>query len=300
MNPVRAKFLGILWILLACLLAIFADAIYKNIQKTAPMNVVQVLCLKHFFSFLTTIAFLLITKRSLEYKPEYKLESIRGVLIFLSSLAWYYGLYEASLSSSSLIALLQPVFIMIFAGIILKEEIVISKLLVMGMMLICIFSINWYIGRSFFAGGIIFITIAVILFSVLDVLTKSLSINNKGAVTNTFYSNMFTVVFSFSGALFIEFVNPTLYQISLLALLGVVHTFMTLAFILAFEKAELNILAPYKYSEIIFAIIIDYTVFANIPDKLTKYQALCILPCSLITLIIDRIRMNKLSNLTNK
>lgn len=295
MNSVYQKFIGILWILAACLLAIFADATYQNIQKTATMHVVEILCFKHFFSFIGTIALLIITKKSLKYKPEYKLESIRGALIFLSTLLWYYGLCIASLSASALIALMQPVFIMLFAGLILKEQVIFSKLFVMLIMLGSIFFLNIHIGKSFFAGGTVFLLIAVTLFSALDVITKKLSLNHQDAMTNTFYSNMFSTVFSLSGLAFIEFIKPNLYQLSLLALLGLIHNFMTLAFILAFEKADLNILAPYKYSEILFAVVIDYTLFSNIPDKLTQYQAMCILTCSIIILIIDRIRLKKLA-----
>lgn len=76
-------------------------------------------------------------------------------------------------------------------------------------------------------------------------------------------------------------------KIIILLALGSIYNFMTLCFIQAFKKAEVNVLAPYKYSETVFGVTLDSIFFASTPNTTTLIYGLCILPSAIINSILE-------------
>ena len=135
----------------------------------------------------------------------------------------------------------------------------------------------------------------------MDAITKKIILENNDSITNTFYSIIFTTIPGFMIILYKvgiihQHIDCNIIQAIKLLIIGILNIFCLFLFILAFKKADLNFLAIYKYSETIFGFIADYVIFSNLPNKITQLYGLCIIPASILVILVDRIKPKTLKS----
>ena len=95
-----------------------------------------------------------------------------------------------------------------------------------------------------------------------------------------FYYHAGGMVF-FVGPAWYVWVTPEGYQWLLMFMIGVFTTLGMIGFIRGFSAGEASIVGPMEYTRLIYAALLGYYLFAEIPDIWTGLGALIIVGCTL-------------------
>jgi S-adenosylmethionine uptake transporter len=112
---------------------------------------------------------------------------------------------------------------------------------------------------------------AAILFAMSDVLAKKM-VATENTQTMLFYFAVGTTVITLVPAIYV-WETPSLYQLGMLALLGIGGNLIQVCMIRAFSATEASALSPFRYVEFIFAALFGFAFFAEVPTLITMLGA---------------------------
>ncbi|XMB66916.1 DMT family transporter [Mycoplasmatota bacterium zrk1] len=188
----------------------------------------------------------------------------RCILGFLGIIAYYYAIDNMILSDAAILNKLNPFFVILFSVLLLKEKLK-----------------DYQVISIIFAFlGALFVIKPTFDFSMLPALAALVSaVFAGGAYTAirsisgkvspsiiVFYFSLFTSVMTFIILLGNEIVIPDFRQALGLILMGLSATAAQVLMTSAYKYAEASRISIYNYSSIIFALIMTYTFFDDIPD----------------------------------
>lgn len=81
---------------------------------------------------------------------------------------------------------------------------------------------------------------------------------------------------------------PTLYELMLLLLVGVISSIAQWVGVTAYQLAQANVVANVEYVKIIYALIIGYCLFAEVPDAVALTGVLVIITSAVIPWLLKR------------
>lgn len=109
--------------------------------------------------------------------------------------------------------------------------------------------------------------VGAILFALSDVVVKKM-VATENTQTMLFYFAVGTALITLLPALYV-WKTPSLYQLGMLALLGIGGSLIQVCMIRAFSATDVSALLPFRYVEFIFAALFGFMFFTEIPTLVT-------------------------------
>jgi S-adenosylmethionine uptake transporter len=122
-------------------------------------------------------------------------------------------------------------------------------------------------------------TISAFLFAVQDVMIKKMVLQ-ENRVTMLLYFAVVASLFAFPPAILV-WKTPTVWEISLLLVLGLFANLIQYFIFKAFESADLSALAPYRYIEFLISALAGFIFFLEIPGLNVVIGATILIPSTL-------------------
>ena len=241
------------------------DALAKHLSIS--MDVFQITWARYFFTVVFTLSLMVFFYReTLVWSKRPKLQLIRGFILAFSTLCFFYSISVISLPKALTLAFVAPITCTALSPIFLNEKVGIRR---------------WSAVLVGFLGTLIVIrpgfidvnlaTLAAlacgICYGFYLVITRKLSTSDNSLLTLLFTGVVGLAIIS----LFVPsvWVNPTLNQWIMMAIIGLIASVAHLFIILSLKYADASKLAPLGYTEIITNIIISYYIFNELPNNWT-------------------------------
>lgn len=201
---------------------------------------------------------------------------IRAILGLLGNLGFFYACQVMNLTDATTIRQLTPFFIVLLAGIFLRESIQIRQIF---LFVLAFFGALMVIKPGLninYIPGIISIIAALISAWAHVIVRKLRETDNPLVIVNYF------AFFSFISATIIllinkQFITPTLLDFMLFFLLGILGFFAQFTLTIAYKIAPAGLISFYMYLMIIFAAFFDIMFFNLIPDNFSIVGAIVVL-----------------------
>ncbi len=270
------SFVGIAWLLGGFVLLVLSDATAKwLVQSHSVMQVVSlrasvlVLCLAVFFSF---------KNREVLHPGNLKMQLTRGSFACCSQYLFIFGLTYVQLAEAAAAAYLGPVILTALAPFILGERVGIHR---WGAVLLGFIGMLIMLRPSSdnIAWAMLLPACSAVFGALRDLTTRKMR-GTGHPVTVLLYSNL--IIASVGMPFLLSSWQPfTVQQIGLLilssALIGVAH----LMHIQAFRIEEASVLAPFRYSGIIWSVLFGYLIWGVLPDRWVMVGALVVITSGL-------------------
>ena len=269
---------------------IATSIMYALIKYLKDFSVYQII----FFRALVTLAFttplILLTKIKILGNNKLILLS-RAFLGLISMVFFFQSIKYLDLGVTVSIRYTSPIFATIFAVFLLKEKIKIIQWFFILISFIGVILIN-IIGIKIELIGFLFALLSAIFLGLVFVITNKIG-NTENPLVILNYFMLIALIFS--GLMSIDsWVNPSFSELMLLIGSGGLGYTGVFYMTKSFQNSKVSILAPIKYLEVIFAIIIGFYFFK---EEYTEYSLLGIflilIGVTLNTLFKDRHILSK-------
>ncbi|MGI6409189.1 MAG: DMT family transporter [Thiopseudomonas sp.] len=198
------------------------------------------------------------------YRPV--LQLLRGISLLGVSLLLITGLRFIPLAEATAVIFLAPVFVTLLSALLLRETVVQSQWLAVGLGLLGV-GLIVRPGGALFSWPILLPLAAAICFAIYQLLTRMLAGKDHPATSN-FYSGLIGSLLLAPVALLQldelqQMSTPTL---GMLLALGAIAMTAHMLLTLAFRYASAVVLAPFTYVQIISAVVVGWLAFDQLPD----------------------------------
>jgi len=272
-NPLH----GIAFMIFMTVCFSFLDASAKYISGELPL--LMVLWGRYVFHFLfVTLLFFRRAHWNIIYTQRIKLQILRSILLFGAGVTFWGALMFLPLADCVVIAFASPLLVTALSVPFLGERVGIHR---WGSVLFGLLGVVIVIrpGMGMLHWVSILPLIAAFFYANIQITTRILG-RTDHALTTLFYSSAGGLIFS-SIPVFFVWVTPSLEQWLVLVWLGffgaVGHYFM----IKAFELAPVSLLVPFDYTTIIWATLLGFILFKDLPDAWTIIGAIIIISSGL-------------------
>ena len=253
---------GILLICAAVFLFASSDALSKYLTNFYP--VVMVLWVR----YVVHVSLMLVVLRPPSFKTlivtqNPKLQIIRGLCMVNTNLMFISALHFIPLAEGTAIIYLSPLLVTAMSGPLLGERITRLQWIAVAIGFIGVLFIVRPGGSMFHPVALLALG-AALSFSVYQIITRKLNHTDKSSTTN-FISGLISALVT-SVLLPFFWKTPTLYFALLMVLLGISALVSHLWMTKAYQHAKPSTLAPFSYTQLLFAGLIGYIFFNQIPD----------------------------------
>lgn len=187
-----------------------------------------------------------------------KLLLFRAILGVFSMTLFFLSIKYLGVGVSVSIRYLSPLFGTIFALIFLKEEVKLIQWFFILLALLGVYFIKAF-EQNISSVGILFALLSAISVGIIFVITSKIG-NSENSLVIVNYFMFLTLIFSALTS-FSYWVSPNLKELLLLLFSGVFGFLGVFYMTKSFQNSKVNIVAPIKYLEVIFAIIIGFFYF---------------------------------------
>jgi drug/metabolite transporter (DMT)-like permease len=255
--------------------SVFFGTVMLSFLKIAQEDVnVYVAGFFRFFLGLLIILPYIIKKKDVVLKTTHlKQHFLRAILGLPAMLLYFSALVLLPIEKLTAISFVVPLIVTILAVFFLDEKIYIYRTLA----LILGFSGMLVIIRPGFVDisiGVYMVLFSALLWSINIIITKKIS-KNDSAITILAYQSIFMSLLSFFIVLFF-WEMPSIKTFIYLILAALCGTVLHLTLNHAFKLVDVSMTQPYSFLNLVFASIIGYFVFDEIPDLYTWIGALII------------------------
>ncbi len=192
-----------------------------------------------------------------------KLQIIRGLCMVNTNLMFISALHFIPLAEGTAIIYLSPLLVTAMSGPLLGERIARLQWIAVAIGFIGVLFIVRPGGSMFHPVALLALG-AALSFSVYQIITRKLNHTDRSSTTN-FISGLISALVT-SVLLPFFWKTPTLYFALLMVLLGISALVSHLWMTKAYQHAKPSTLAPFSYTQLLFAGLIGYIFFNQIPD----------------------------------
>jgi len=253
--------LGVLLILASCLTLATHDGLSKYLTQLYPVFLI----IWGRYLAQSTLMFALFTPRMgrrVFHTLRLKLQICRGLSLVCVSMLFISGLSYIPLAEATAVIFLTPLLVTI-ASALLGEQVSRAQWLAVGCGLIGVMIIVRP-GGALFTPAILLPLGAALSFTVYQLITRRLSATDHPVTSNFITSLVGSLVMSVP--VIFNWQTPTLHDALLMAALGAMAMSGHLLLTNAFRFATAAALAPFTYSQIIFAGVVGLIAFGHTPD----------------------------------
>lgn len=251
--------IGIIWFVVHCLMFSLISITTKFLLSS--LHVAEIVFFQTFIGTLILLPMVLRKhKISLTLKSS-KIHLLRAFFWFLATVLFFISIQYIRMPKAIAISFAVPLFTTIMAVIFLKEKLYRHRTIALifgfiGMMVII------QPGFDDFKMASLLVVAASFCWSITDIMIKNLS-KSHHAIVNTFFFAMFSAICAFPFAV-IFWETPNLKEISMLIFLGILFVFNMYSVSKSYEHAELTIIMPFAFTQLIFIAILSYIFFGEI------------------------------------
>lgn len=256
---------GILAMSLAMAFFIANDALVKQVSATLPGP--QLI----FIRGLMATTLLLIMAQAMGHLKNWRLMVskrlwIRGSVDAAASLAYLTAVFHLPLGNATAINLSSPLFITAFSIVFFKEQVAFQR----GLLILLGFSGVLLVVQPSSEGFNVYAWLAVLatlLHATRDTLTRSIGLHVPALLITL--STAVSVALAAGGIALTQTWTPV-DSISLALLFGA-SLFLSMAYyllIVAMRSGEMSLVAPFRYSGLLFALLLGYMVWDDVPNVL--------------------------------
>jgi drug/metabolite transporter (DMT)-like permease len=229
------------------------------------------------------------TKLNVFKTSHLKVHFLRVLINYPSMLLFFYGINFVTIEKANSLTFIVPFIATILAVIFLKEKIYVYRIfaLVLGFIGMLIIIRPGMIEVSY---GVYMILISSFLWAVMIIITKILS-KDESAITILSYQYLLMFVISFVFALF-NWQTPSQETVFYLFLAGLSGTIFHLTLYQAYKLVDVSLVQPYSFLVLVFASILGYFVFDEVPDIYT-WIGTSIIFVGIIIISIREMQINK-------
>ncbi|MGD9944971.1 MAG: DMT family transporter [Burkholderiaceae bacterium] len=216
---------------------------------------------------------------------------VRSLLDALGTCCYLWSLMHLPLPNAVAIGLAAPLFLVVFAVILLRERVDASRWLAIavgftGVLLIIQPSAT---GFNLFA---LVCLLGVLFHALRDLLTRTIQVAVPAIIIMLTGSVMITL---FAGAVsIVQGWQPlTALAAGLLALAAVFLSVGGILVIAAMRNGELSVVAPFRYSGLLFALILGYLIWGDVPNVLAWCGIVLLIGAGLYILHRERARSER-------
>jgi len=230
---------------------------YIIITYLNRFSVFQILFFRSIGSLIITIPLIKIKKIPVLGNNK-KILLLRAILGVFSMTLFFSSIKYIGVGMSVSIRYLSPIFATIFALIFLKEKVKLIQWFFILLTLLGVYFIKGF-EQSISSTGILFAILSAISIGLIFVITSKIG-DSENSLVIVNYFMFLTFIF---GALtsFSYWVTPNLKEFLLLLFSGIFGFIGIFYMTKSFQKSKVFLVAPLKYTEVIFAIIIGYFYF---------------------------------------
>jgi len=235
------------------IISVIAFAVMNALVKYLTMfSVYQIV----FFRSIGTIAItvpLAITKKVNFFGKKKKFLLLRGVLGVISLTCFFQSLNYLSIGTAVSLRYLSPIFAAIFALFFLKEKIKPIQWLLFFIAFVGVLIIKGF-GVEVNSLGLLFVSISAITLGLIFIVIRKIGNSENPLVIINYFMIMALL---FGGFMSINnWITPNANEWLLLLSLGIFGYFGQLYLTKAFQSYETSVIAPLKYLEVIFTMLI--------------------------------------------
>ena len=270
--PLKTQLGGIGFMLAMTMCFSTLDASAKFV--TNELSLWMVMWGRYLFHFLLIAVFFLRgTPGKIIKTQNLKMQILRSFMIFSAGITFWAGLMYLPLADCTVMAFISPLLVTVLAVLFLGESFGSHrwKVVILGLVGVLIVIRP---GMGIVSWAMVLPLMAAAFYATLQITTRVLG-QQDTALTTLFYTSICGVVFSSVMVVFF-WQSPTLYQWLMLVWLGLIgasgHFFM----IKAFERAPASLLAPFDYTTLVWATLLGYFIFGDLPDGWTILGAVII------------------------
>jgi len=215
------------------------------------------------------------------------LQVARGLGVVGSSVLFVYGIKQMTMAQATTISFLSPLLITVLSIPLLKEVVGVRRWgAVMAGMLGMLIVVRP--GTGGFQPAALFGVASSFCWAIALIITRKMAAIDPPQTTILWSAGIGAGVLSLM--LPLAFTWPTLPQVWLMLMLGVLASVGQWMVVLAHRHAGASLLAPFTYTQLIWVSIAGYLVFANVPDRWTLVGAGIIVASGLYTAHRERVR----------
>ena len=206
----------------------------------------------------------------------YKLHSVRGILMTLTYYFIVKGIIILPLSIAYPIILSAPVLLSLLGILILKERIYLSKIISLGIAMFAVFLVSGFsLNQGFDPKGVLFLVVGVISVACLDFSVRLYG-QSERTMALTFYSMLITgfifLLFSFN-----HFNEVLFKDFLIMVVAGLIDGVAMMILIYSLRRIEASFFSITHYSQIIFGIFISIFIFNHYPSVVEILGAVLII-----------------------
>jgi drug/metabolite transporter (DMT)-like permease len=194
------------------------------------------------------------------------LQVARGLGLVASSLAFIFALRYLPLADASAIGFVSPLLTAMLAVPMLGEVVGLRRWIAAIIGLVGVLVVVRP-GTGAFHPAALLVFLSSLAWAISSVLTRWVAGIDSSATTMLW--SACTGAFILSAVLPFEFMAPTPAEFLLLLMLGMIASTGQYLTVLAYRHAAASVLAPFSYSQLIWATVLGFVVFGAIPDHWT-------------------------------
>ena len=232
------------------------------IQSLQDLHAFEIAFFRNVFGLLALAPFFLKSGIAPLKTKRLPLHLLRAGINVISMLCFFYAIQITPLAEVASLGFTLPLFVTVYAAILLREKLRARRLVALGIgvigaaIIVQPWSGQMNIGAYLLLAGSAIWGLALMVIRLLG--------RTDSAVTITAWASILLAVLSLPPALLV-WRWPTPEEYALLALTGVFGTLGALGVSQALRLAEANALMPYDFIKLIWAALIGYLVFGQVP-----------------------------------
>jgi S-adenosylmethionine uptake transporter len=257
----RGYLQGVFWALMICLVSSTNDVLMRFLGER--LHVVQIVFFRFLFSALTVLPLMLRHEKNLFKTDQPKTHALRAIVGALALGLCCLSVNIMPLAENTAVMFCEPLFFLPMAYFLLKEKVDRNRWIATFMGFIGLLIIIQP-GMDSFRREAFVPMIAAMLFAYLCVMAKRM-ITTEHTLTLLFYFGVGTTIFA---GLFLPFfwITPTLHELIFLCLLGVGANLIQVCLFRAYASTDASALAPFRYTEFLFASTFGFLFFGQVPE----------------------------------
>lgn len=274
-EPQPNNLIGIAFVLLTCATMTISALLIRTIGK--DLGSFEVVFIRCGFSVCYILLLNMRQEKSLFHTPRPFLLGFRSLILSIIVLGNFYAIVNLPLVQVTSLQFTKPLFLVILAALFLGETIRLPRTIATLFGFVGVLVILQPDGTIDLAQ--IAVLSAAISMAVIAVITKKMT---KDHTTGTLllYGNLFIVLICL-GPTIVHWVTPSLFQITLIAGLGLTAYAGQASMVQAYRYGEATAVTPFEYVRIIFMAAAAYIAFGEIPDNDTILGAIIICTATL-------------------
>jgi drug/metabolite transporter (DMT)-like permease len=279
-NPLR----GIAFIVLSTLFMSTSDVTSKYLSSSLPA--IEIAWIR-FVGFVLLLAPALLTRPQLLNAKRPGLQILRGFTLALSSMFFILSLRFLPIAEATSTSFVAPLFVTALSIPLLRETIGLRRWLATLVGLVGVLIVVRP-GTNAFHPAVLLTILSALAWAFTLIFTRKMS-GEDAALTTLAYS----AIVGFIGlSILVPFVwvAPSWQGVLLAAVVAIASTAGHWIVVLAYRYADASVLAPFTYSQLVYATLFGYFIFGDIPDQWTFVGAGFIIASGLYTAHRERIR----------